>query len=88
LNSHCDDQIFMGVGSGGRGPWPTCIFIHDTDKVEVGLMAIFFGLVFSIAPPSWKFFSRRSCESRPLFSANILLLLIKINHQIVGVLGF
>jgi len=36
-------------------PW---IFIHDTDtnKVEEGLTALFFGLVFSVAPfPPWKF---------------------------------
>jgi len=29
-------------------PW---IFIHDTDIVEGGLMVLFFGLVFSVAPP-------------------------------------
>jgi len=41
----------MGVGSGawrGRGlPW---IFMDATDKVEGGLMVLFFGLVFPVAP--------------------------------------
>jgi len=43
----------MGVGSGGGGeeqegvaPW---IFVHDTDKVEGGLMVLFFGLVLPVA---------------------------------------
>jgi len=27
------------------------IFIHGTDKVEGALMVLFFGLVFSVAPP-------------------------------------
>jgi len=37
----------MGVGIGEpRPPW---IFMHDTDKVETGLMVLFFGLVFSVA---------------------------------------
>jgi len=40
----------MGVGSEGkgRGAWslPPRIFIHVTDKVEGGLMMLFFGLVF------------------------------------------
>jgi len=29
-------------------PW---VFIHGTDKVEKGLMVLFFGLVFSIGSP-------------------------------------
>jgi len=45
----------MGVDSrrGGRGVVPSapCVFIHDTDKVDGGLMVLFFGLVFFIAPP-------------------------------------
>jgi len=47
----------MGVGSGGqRGVMAPWIFIHVTDKVEGGLMVLFFGLVFSVAtPPFWKF---------------------------------
>jgi len=40
----------------GVAPW---IFIHDTDKVEKGLMVLFFGLFFVALPPSWKFFCRR-----------------------------
>jgi len=44
---------FMGVGSGGQAgrssPW---IFMHGTNKVEGGLMVLFFGLVFSVAN-SW-----------------------------------
>jgi len=37
---------------GAVAPW---IFIHGTDKVEGGLMVLFFGLVFSAAPPSGNF---------------------------------
>jgi len=38
----------MGAGSGGGGaPW---IFIHDIDKVEGGLMVLFFGFGFSEGP--------------------------------------
>jgi len=40
----------VGVGSGVRGSWPPWIFIHDTDKVEGGLMILFFGLDVSFAP--------------------------------------
>jgi len=40
----------MNVDRGG--PWPLWIFRHDTDKVEGGLMVLFFGLVFSVAPPN------------------------------------
>jgi len=43
----------MGVGiegQGARAPW---IFILDTDKVEGGLMLLFFGLVFCCSPSSW-----------------------------------
>jgi len=36
---------------GGRGPWPPWIFIHNANKVEGGLMVLFFGLVFSVASP-------------------------------------
>jgi len=41
------------VGRGRASPW---IFIYDTDKVEGGLMVLFFGLDFSVAPPPVKFF--------------------------------
>jgi len=40
----------MGDGSRGQEgvlPW---IFIHDTDKVDGGLIALFFHLVFSVGP--------------------------------------
>jgi len=43
---------------GAVTPW---IFIHDTDKVEIGLMVLFFGLVFSVALP-WIFFCLRPCK--------------------------
>jgi len=33
-----------GGGEGGVPPW---IFLHNNDKVEGGLMLLFFGLVFS-----------------------------------------
>jgi len=52
----------MGVGSGGQGGVvaPFWIFKHDTDKVKTGLqIVLFFGLVFSVARPFWKFFCRR-----------------------------
>jgi len=37
---------------GAGGPWlpHPWIFMHDTDKVEGGLMMLFFGLVFLLAP--------------------------------------
>jgi len=41
--------------SAAGGPRPPWIFKHNTDEVEGGLMVLFFGLVFSVAP-SWKFF--------------------------------
>jgi len=44
----------MRVGRGGRTPW---IFIQGTDKI--GLMVLFFDLVFSEAPFPWEFFCRR-----------------------------
>jgi len=37
-------------------------FQNDTDKAEGGLMMLFFGLVFSVAP-LWKFF----CPSGKIF---------------------
>jgi len=40
-------------GRGGAGgivpPW---IFVHDTDKVEGGLMVLFFSRFYSVNPPS------------------------------------
>jgi len=41
----------MGVDSGGQGAVTSWIFMHDTDKVEGGLMVLFFGLVFSVGLP-------------------------------------
>jgi len=42
----------MGVGSGRQGGRsPLWIFIHSTDKVEGGLIVLFFGLIFSVGPP-------------------------------------
>jgi len=49
----CSFVIGMGVGT---TPW---IFMHDTDKVEGGFMVLFFGVIFTVAPPPWKFFYRR-----------------------------
>jgi len=42
----------LGTG-GGRGLWSPWIFIRGINKVEEGLMVLFFGLVFSVAllPP-------------------------------------
>jgi len=51
----CSMHGLRQLGAGGRRPW---IFIHSTDKVEGGIMMLFFGLVFSHWPP-WKFFCRR-----------------------------
>jgi len=34
-----------------RGFAPPWIFINDTDKIQGGLMVLFFGLVFSVSPP-------------------------------------
>jgi len=49
----------MGVGSGGRGPWPPWIFKRDTNIVDRGLKVLFFGLfcfisVFFFIAPSLK----------------------------------
>jgi len=41
----------MGIGRRGQGPWPPWIFIHDTDKVEAGIMMLFFGIVFPLPLP-------------------------------------
>jgi len=52
----------MGVSrEGRRGAVPPWIFIHDTDKVEGGLMVLLFGLIFFLVYP-WKFFFRRPCK--------------------------
>jgi len=53
--------VAMGVGSGGM--WHPWIFIRGTDKVEKGLMMLFFGLVFFrwLPPLPWKIFCRRPC---------------------------
>jgi len=50
----------MSVGSGGGGegrkePRPPWIFIEGTDKLEGGLMVLFFGLIFTVGSPL-KFF--------------------------------
>jgi len=50
----------MGVGSGEQGGAVAPLdFIYGTDKVEGGLMVLFFGPVFPVGPP-WKFFCRCS----------------------------
>jgi len=49
--------------AGGRGPWPSWIFIHGTDMVDRGLIVLFFGLfllfsVFLLLPfPPGNFFA-------------------------------
>jgi len=61
----------MGVGIGGKGavaPLDFHIFIHDTDNVEVGLMVLFFGHVFSVAPPPLGNFSADALDCRSLES--------------------
>jgi len=51
------DEIFSHVrisyihGRRQEGSCPPWIFMHDTDKVEGGLMVRFFGLVFSVGTP-------------------------------------
>jgi len=53
--------IALGHGCRKKGAgeaWPPWIFINGTDKVEGRLMVLFFGFVFSVAPPPWKFFCR------------------------------
>jgi len=40
----------MGVGRGGRERGPSWVFIHNPDKVEGGLMELFFGLDFFVGP--------------------------------------
>jgi len=55
------------------GPWPPWIFMHRTDKAEIGLMVLFFGLVFYVSPPiPWNFFCRRPCTN-PIKFAQISL---------------
>jgi len=46
---------------------PSWIFIHDTDKVEGGLMVLIFGLVFSVGPPG-NFFLPTPLNLIPVFS--------------------
>jgi len=48
----------MGVGSGG--PWPSWIFIHDTNIANRDLKVLFefffcyFSVFFPLPPPPWK----------------------------------
>jgi len=51
--------VFTAWASAARGregpwaPWLTWVFIDGTDKVEGGLVVLFFGLVFTVeTPPS------------------------------------
>jgi len=58
----------MGVGIGGRGPWPLWIFTHGTNIVDKGLKVLFFGLCLLIFGlffrwPPWKIFYRRPWKS-------------------------
>jgi len=45
----------------GRQPWSPWIFIHDTDKLEGGLMVLFLVLFFPLPFPP-EFFCRRPCK--------------------------
>jgi len=50
-----------------RRVWLPWIFIHDTNKVEGGLLVLLFDLYFSIAfPPPWKFFCLRPWPQKRL----------------------
>jgi len=42
----------MGVGSGGKGAWPSLDFhtLYGIDEVEKGLMVLFFVFFFSLPP--------------------------------------
>jgi len=40
----------MDDGRGGQGAVPPWIFMNDTNKLEGGLMVLFFGLVFFRCP--------------------------------------
>jgi len=56
LSTRTQVHTAMGIGRGRGAPW---IFIHGTDKVEGGLLVLFFGHVFSVALRPWKFFCQR-----------------------------
>jgi len=57
VHALCSWKIFRGTqivdrkhGRWQRGPCPTWIFIHDTDKVKKGLM-VYFSVLFFPLPP-------------------------------------
>jgi len=60
---------------GSGGPWPPWIIIHDTHKVEGGLMLLFFGLAFSVAPPG-KF-------SADALGRNLIPKLLSVSHDYI-----
>jgi len=62
----------MGVGR--EGPWPPWIFIDCTDKVEGGLMVLFFGLVFTVKPPPGNF-------SADAFDSHFTASLLEVQHK-------
>jgi len=64
----------MGIGRGGRGPCSLWIFIHDIDKVEEGLIVLFFGFIFFVALPG-NFFA----------DALGVVLCLKNGHQILTI---
>jgi len=53
---------------GSGRPCPPWIFIHGTDKLEKGLMVLFFGLIFSVTPNSENFSSDALGLALPTFS--------------------
>jgi len=63
----------LAAAERGRALWN---LIHDTDKVEGGLMVLFFGLVFSIATLPWKFFCRRTCWQRYFFCSGLIFCVV------------
>jgi len=68
-------MTFMGIGRGRAGDCgPRWIFIRDIDKVQGGLMVLFFGLVFFVALPG-----NFSTDALDDFN-HIVIILILENH--------
>jgi len=59
---------FMGVGRWGTRGVALCIFIHGTDKVEGGLIVLFFVLVFYRCSPSPDNFSADALDCIPMIA--------------------
>jgi len=62
----------MGSAAGNReGPFPSRIFIDGTDKVEGGLMVLFFGIVFPVGRSLGKFSADALDSQLPCFTFSI-----------------